>query len=635
MRKSLLSLGVAALTAGTLHVQAATIEAAEGQVWWGYYSGSDARTGYGSGSAELFNQAIHIEGNDLFAGKTIKAVRLYLPANTDAATGKTTWNAPKLWLSKEQPVSAAKADVLTQSLTLSQLSLGNADDSHYGLPNDIELTTPYTIGAEGIYVGYSLTALNKVATPIAVGDAEAAHADGFWLKTSQTHPGWGDISATAGNLAIQLLLEGDFLKNAAAPADFSTVRTKLGADVEVQLTLRQTGINAISSYSYTVEANGQTSDEQTVELAKPVNGYGDNFTISVPLQPATEVGLVTHVITITKVNGQPNEAGDISAQGTVNTVDRILQKHVVVEEYTGTGCGWCPRGLVGMQKLHKALGEQFVGIGLHQYNPSDPMYIAPNLYRTVSFQGAPSCRLNRGSEIDPYYGSNTDIVKDAQAALQGEIAIGVSVGGQWIDDGNAVEATAAVFTQGDFPAGYVVELVLIGDSLTSPEAVWRQSNYYYQYQQSQLPPDLQQFGAGGTNGGTTISGWIFDDVALASSCKGNNNQIDPLPALPAGSSVSVSHTLALPTKATLRPAVDAAAADGKIAVVALLVAPGGAIVNADKLYLPSPVAAGISQPATRHQSGNAGAKIYDLQGRAISQPAHGLYIKDGRKYVVR
>lgn len=124
-------------------------------------------------------------------------------------------------------------------------------------------------------------------------------------------------------------------------------------------------------------------------------------------------------------------------------------------------------------------------------------------------------------------------------------------------------------------------------------------------------------------------------MALASSCKGNNNQIDPLPALPAGSSVSVSHTLSLPTKATLRPAVDAAAANGKIAVVALLVAPGGAIVNADKLYLPSPVAAGISQPATRHQSGNAGAKIYDLQGRAISQPAHGLYIKDGRKYVVR
>ena len=633
MRKTLLSLCVTALAAGTLQVQATSIEAADNQVWWGYYTDGDARASYGTGSTELYNQALHIDGNDLFAGKTIKAVRLYLPANVDPATGKTAWNSPKLWLSKTQPASAAKADVLNQSLSLAQLTLGNADDTHYGMANDIELTTPYTIDADGIYVGYSLTSLNTAISPIAVAATEAAHTNGFWLKTSQSHSAWSDISATAGNLAIQLLLEGDFLKNAVTTADFSTVLAKLGSGTEVTLTLRQTGLNAISSYSYTIETNGTVADEQTVQLSQPINGYGDSFTVNVPLPAADEVGMAKHVITITKVNGQPNEAADAKAEGFVNTVEQILKKHVVVEEFTGTGCGWCPRGMVGMQKLRKALGDQFVGIALHQYNGNDPMFIAANQYRSLSFSGAPSCRLNRGGEIDPYYGSNNSIISDAQAALEGEITIGVTAEAHWADNDNSVEASALVYAQSDYPEGYTVELVLIGDSLINSS--WRQSNYYYQYAQSQLPADLQQFGSGGTNGTAAFGGWAFDDVALASSCKGNNNQIPALPALPAGSSQSVSYTLPLPTKANLRPAVDAAAADGKIAVCALLIAPGGTIANAEKVYLPAPGTTGITETSAKQTADSAARRVYDLQGRIVSQPAHGLYIHNGRKVVVK
>ena len=50
------------------------------------------------------------------------------------------------------------------------------------------------------------------------------------------------------------------------------------------------------------------------------------------------------------------------------------ERKVVVEELTGTACGWCPRGLVGMKMLRDLYGDRFIGVAVHQFNATDPMY---------------------------------------------------------------------------------------------------------------------------------------------------------------------------------------------------------------------------------------------------------------------
>ena len=45
------------------------------------------------------------------------------------------------------------------------------------------------------------------------------------------------------------------------------------------------------------------------------------------------------------------------------------ERKVVVEELTGTACGWCPRGLVGMKMLRDLYGDRFIGVAAISSTP--------------------------------------------------------------------------------------------------------------------------------------------------------------------------------------------------------------------------------------------------------------------------
>ena len=49
-------------------------------------------------------------------------------------------------------------------------------------------------------------------------------------------------------------------------------------------------------------------------------------------------------------------------------------RRCVVEEYTGTWCGNCPRGIVGLSRLAEDFGDRFIGIAIHT-GDSEPMVI--------------------------------------------------------------------------------------------------------------------------------------------------------------------------------------------------------------------------------------------------------------------
>ena len=55
---------------------------------------------------------------------------------------------------------------------------------------------------------------------------------------------------------------------------------------------------------------------------------------------------------------------------TVNVVNEIFPKAVVYEEGTGTWCGWCVRGHVGLKDMyHNHPDGSFIGIAVHNADP--------------------------------------------------------------------------------------------------------------------------------------------------------------------------------------------------------------------------------------------------------------------------
>ena len=531
--------------------------------WWGYVSEDTQRTGLGVQAADTYHCAIFIPGNQAVAsGKTIKAVRFGLTA----AGAEDV----KVWLASSLPSKITAANTL---------QIVNVNTT--GQTIDVNLTSPYTIPAGGVYVGYSFT-IGKVSTQddqYPVFTTGSDNSNGLYLKTDQNVPQWSNLYGNGyGSLFLQVLLEGEFFENAATPADFGPLYTLLGQPVTDRFAITNVGTTPLSSIDYTITSDGVTSAEQHIDITSPI-AFNNTDYISITVPADTAAHASTKTLNITKVNGSDNAQADQGAQFTLYTLPEKVDRNVVVEEYTGTGCGYCPRGLIGMEKLRKTYGDRFIGIGLHQYNSSDAMYINPNAYAKLSFSGAPSCRMDRGDEIDPYYGSSNDICNDFADEMTVPALAHVSVSGVVDSLMTKVEAKAEIKALID-DSKFSLEFVVVGDSLKGTGTAWNQSNYYYQGTTAQwgVGNDMAIFCKGGKYGKSSVSGWYFNDVALCSSYVNGSNKAPALGTLAGGESKEAEYTLTLPTKTTLKNAMK----QDQLYIIALVVDQNKKIVNAAK-----------------------------------------------------
>lgn len=588
------------------------------QNWWGYVNNDTEKTGLGVRATDTYHCAIFIPGNHaVAAGKTIKAVRFGLVAQNATDT--------KVWLASSLP------SAINESNTL---QIVNVPDSKIGSDNiEVDLT-PYAIPEGGVYVGYSFTIVKANTQndqyPILTTGSDAPNA--LIIRTDQAVTQWSDMYGQGfGSLFLQVLLEGEFADNTATAADFGPLYTILGESTTANVAITNAGGTALSSIDYTITTDGVPSAEQHVNLTSPIQ-FNATGTISITIPADATAGSKVKTFNITKVNGNANSKADVGAKFTLYTLPELVNRNVVVEEFTGTACGWCPRGLIGMENLRKAYGDRFVGIGLHQYNSSDAMYIAPNAYAPISFEGAPSCRINRGAEMDPYYGTNESILDDFAAEMAVPALAKVNVSGTADADLTTVEAKAEVEALVD-NSKFTLEFVVIGDGLTGTGSAWNQANYYYQYNASQLPADLSMFGTGGKYGKSTVTGWVFNDVALCSSYVGGSNKAPALGTLAAGEKKEVEYTLTLPVKTTLKNALQS----DQLYVIALVVDQNKKIANAAKTKIEVADPSGIETIETVSSQVEG---FYTLDGKRLSAPVKGMNVikmSNGttRKVVIR
>ena len=597
-----------------IRTRQAAISPGENLLWWGYMTDSDLVKTNTIGTGQVnttFMAAIYVPANHSMIGSsTIKAVRIYVYDGL-----ASTMSNVGVWISKNKPSSLADADY---SQSVESLTDG---------ANDIELTTPYAVNNQGFYIGYTVKSSNS--HPImCCGTQDAPNT---FLISVPGQLDWEDLNGYGfGKLAFQILVEGATLKDNSVEftnENLGNVYGPVGDASDLKIQIVNNGKNELTDIDYTITADGDTSDEFHVDLDSPI-AFGESTTVSVLIPTDGEQSVKTKILTITKANGEANASANNKAQFTLYSLEEIIDRNVLIEEFTGTGCGWCPRGLIGMEKLRNTFGDRFVGVGLHQYNSSDAMYIAD--YASVGFSGAPSCRIDRGEEIDPYYGTNEDICEDFSAELTVPAFGTVAVSGEFDEEFTKVNAKADVKPL--FDGTYSLEFVLVADGLKGAGSAWNQANYYYQYNASQLPDDLAIFGSGGQYGKSIVTGWTFNDVAIASSYVKKVNKV-ATQTLTAGETGDFAYTLSLPTKATLKNAL----LKDQIYVVAILLDGNGTVVNAAKKKVGDNTPSAIQSVSTT----NAVESVrYTLDGRQISAPQHGINIvrmSDGtvRKVMVK
>jgi len=487
----------------------------------------------------------------------------------------------------------------------------------------VTLDKPYTIPAEGVYVGYSLT-VNDVeefeanAMPIAV--INKATEGGFYMHTSDGFLKWLDVSELFGNsLLINVTLAGASIKgNAVALADGDVHYVMTGQAAELPLTVVNHGAQGIQSLEIAYTLAGQTGT-QSFTLDVPAS-FGYQATVPFTIPALAEKGNYELALTVTKVNGVANEDASAATDIPVIALNTLPKKRTLLEEYTGFWCGYCPRGFVALEKLAELYPDEYV---LASYHNADQLEImdADNFPSYVD--GFPGAWMDRVTDLDAYYGTDEtysidfniadDLADRNKQFGQADISVVPVIS----TDQSSVRITANVTFPFDMADGdYSVEYILLADGLTDP--AWGQSNYFANGAQG-YPQYMDAFTEATDN---YFYGLVFNDVVVLTSelLGGSDNAISE-----ATSDVPVELSYAFDLSDALNTSDEPIIQDlTKLKVAAILIDNNtGAVVNANKAAVTDGSAVGIVE----HRSDNsAPAAFYDLMGRSQLKAQHGLNI---------
>ena len=590
MKKHLLILAAAFMMA--VCVQARVITPTENQVWWGYFNESDFEESdytIGTGSAMTLMAGIYIPANHAQLGSaTIHAVRVYL-----ASSAVSSLSSLRIWISKELPNSVDDADVVqTNPGTLSA-----------GI-NDFKLRSPYEVNNEGFYIGYSVKSTTGYF--IRCGGTDAANA--FWIGNPAAGLDWTDINGQGlGKLAFQILVEGgNFPSNNATVEDFGQNLVVQGEEASIPITINNMGLNTIKTISYTISTEGgNTTEEKEVSLGSlPLNG---SKTVNIPFSSDAEYRKYKKTFTITQVDGNPNTASNNSSTGFLITLKEKHTATPVIEEFTGTWCQWCPRGTVGMEKVHETYGDQVVQIAIHSSN-NDPMEI--DAYKTIVSaycDGFPSSMIDRMYASDPSF-SELKRVLAVSLNRVAPAAIELSAAWESKDQKKVVFNTNTRFSYNDDSGQYGIAFVLVEDGLKGTGSNWAQKNAY----SGNGTGDMAWWGSQGTS----VSGLEYNHVAVAGWSVRNgvtgsvNSNIDANVEQKYTYTGSISGNTLIQDKTKLK------------AVALLIDKTNGRIVNAAQCAIDD-YETGIQVPGAM---GNGVDATYDLSGRKLSTSQKGINI---------
>ncbi|TGD58018.1 Omp28-related outer membrane protein [Flavobacterium humi] len=112
-------------------------------------------------------------------------------------------------------------------------------------------------------------------------------------------------------------------------------------------------------------------------------------------------------------------------------ISGMFQKNVLIEDYTGTWCGWCPRVAYSIQQVENVTTKS-VAVAVHGGSASEPMRYTGSL--PIDIQGYPTGMLDR--TVEWVYPENTHINQAKNLAKNNSglgLAMNSTVSGGTID----------------------------------------------------------------------------------------------------------------------------------------------------------------------------------------------------------
>lgn len=239
-------------------------------------------------------------------------------------------------------------------------------------------------------------------------------------------------------------------------------------NINVKGTVKNIGTEPITDMNLTYD-DGSNLVSQTIQSLNLLVGETYDFTFSTPYTFPASANANLHICATT--------TGD--AESTNNCIDQSIvavssqvDKYVVIEENTGTWCGFCPRGTVALDSLHNN-EPKAIEIAIHD---NDPMTVS--FYNTLAklyfpgFIGFPNTAVDRVYGEDPKFVS-TDVNKRKVILPPASVSFDeVNV------QANTITVKPRITMVANMTGQYGIAVVITEDSVKGTGNGWMQSNYY-------------------------------------------------------------------------------------------------------------------------------------------------------------
>lgn len=586
--------------------------------------------GFGWGKRESYDVAMRVDYASLI-GKKVVAMRFPMNPDTHYATDF------KVWLTHELSVanSAVNPDICIADAAYVE---GEGNMWVEG-----RLATPYVIDGP-LYAGYSLTMTeaDKLADMYPVLIIDRSTSVGCWIHTTRSYRKFQDFNKSdAISSALQLVIDDE-----TVPA-YGAVLTPVADDVyvgqedptAVSFRLSNNGLEAIKSIDVTITGRDKTTGEVVTttqrhhDLGATLYGghIGRTALVSFMLEPAEHEGDYDMSTTVNAVNGNENLDPSPTTQAQLHVIAFAPHRRPLVEEYTGTWCGWCPRGYVGMEHMKEIYGDEFVGIAYH--NDDKMAIMAEYPASKVTF---PTAWMDRAFETDPYQG-NTNSPFGIQNVWLDRCTVpteaNINIDATLSTDGKSLVVTSTTRFVRDVANAntkYRIAYFMTADGFTDV-----QKNYYDPSHAGSLGSDMELF----LKGNDAVKLTFYDVVVATSDLRGVSGSIPT--TVKAGREYTHKHTFRLADAKGLNGSALMTKGITPNAVAVLIDTETGEVVNAAKQSYASitGIDTVLADPMTDAPRGT-----FDLYGRRIelstegsaTTGAHnGIVIKDGRKILVK
>ena len=589
-------------------------------MWWGNYTGSEQTGLLGNNKVPGdYAAAMFVAGDGSLKDADITAIRIQTRLTASSSENVKFWLRSEL--DGENLVEVVPEAVQSSGFTT------------------VTLPEAYKLPETGLYVGYSFRVTKwwneYEGTPVVY--AKKSVPQGLYLMQPD-ETAFTDKSST-GCLAAQIEVSSSSMTMDAVQVadDIDDMVALIGQPITLNLNLTNQGAAGVQSIDFTYTLDGA---EQTghIDLTTPIDAMiGAKGTVAVELGAPQTAGQQEIELQITKVNGNDNGITGKKAKCSVvvTVLSESAERKAVAEVFYNATNGFAPRAIVGSQLLSQQgviafLVDHYNGsLAVPTYADFQKVYNAESY--TNKYSTYPVAEVNRAFTTDPYtgavapsnysqnhFGAADVVLPTVEKATEAA----VSLVANWTDaqEDSVVMVASAKFMADFKTAPYRLAFVVIKDNVKE-----NISNYLTYYKSAYADDDMAEW----LTNPYSNPDYAMNNVAVAASDVTGIQKSLPTKNLVAGEEYSYEFGLKVPV-------TDAQAEATNVRAIVLLINKDTKeIVNADMVPVlkPGEVPTGIEQ--VDMQSSTLNAPVYNMNGQRVQTARKGLYIQNGRKFIVR